>query len=105
MVPMNPTTSHDLERVTVCFPSGHTMRATNDAGRLVLQRDGQPDSISPFPERSTGELLAEELRRLDIDETYAAALSNITEITGLDDRPSQRVHIWKDPALADGAGS
>jgi glucose-6-phosphate dehydrogenase assembly protein OpcA len=103
MVPVNPTTSHDLERVTVTFPSGHTMRATNDAGRLLLQRDGQPDSIAPFPERSTGELLAEELRRLDTDQTYAEALGTVTGVTGLSDRASQRVHIWKDPALADGA--
>jgi glucose-6-phosphate dehydrogenase assembly protein OpcA len=102
-VPINPGSGPDLKRVTVSFPSGHTMRATNDAGRLVLQRDGQPDSIAPFPERSTGELLAEELRRLDIDETYADALSNITEMTGLNDRPSKRVHIWKDAALADPA--
>jgi glucose-6-phosphate dehydrogenase assembly protein OpcA len=102
-VPINPTSSGDLERVTVNFPSGHTMRATNDAGRLLLQRDGQPDSVAPFPQRSTGDLLAEELRRLDTDQTYADALSNITEITGLNDRPGQRVHIWKDPALADGA--
>ncbi len=103
MVPVHPTTSHDLERVTVTFPSGHTMRATNDAGRLLLQRDGQPDSISPFPERATGELLAEELRRLDTDPTYAEALGTVTGIYGLNDRSSQRVHIWKDPALADGA--
>jgi glucose-6-phosphate dehydrogenase assembly protein OpcA len=104
MVPVNPTTSHDLERVTVSFPSGHTMRATNDAGRLLLQRDGQPDSISPFPARPTGELLAEELRRLDTDRTYAQALGTVTGISGLNDRASQRVHIWKDPALADGVG-
>ena len=80
------------------------MRATNDAGRLLLQRDGQPDSISPFPERSTGELLAEELRRLDVDRTYAEALGTVTGIYGLNERSSQRVHIWKDPALADGDG-
>ena len=56
------------------------MRATNDAGRLVLHRDGQPDSIAPFPERSTGELLAEELRRLDDDHTYADALGTVTGV-------------------------
>jgi glucose-6-phosphate dehydrogenase assembly protein OpcA len=105
MVPVNPTTSHDLERVTVSFPSGHTMRATNDAGRLVLQRDGQPDSIAPFPVRPTGELLAEELRRLDTDATYAEALGTVTGVSGLSDRSSTRVHIWKDPALADSPGA
>ena len=81
MVPVNSDHGRvNLERVTVSFPSGHTMRATNDAGRLLLQRDGQPDSISPFPERSTGELLAEELRRLDTDQTYAEALGTVTGV-------------------------
>jgi glucose-6-phosphate dehydrogenase assembly protein OpcA len=103
-VPINPSRAGDLERVTVIFPSGHTMRATKDAGRLLLERTGQPDSVSPFAERSTGELLAEELRRLDVDDTYADALANITESSGLNERSGLRVHIWKDPALADGNG-
>ncbi len=105
MVPVSPSASHDLDRVTVNFPSGHVMQATNDAGRLVLKRSGQPDSVSPFPERPTGELLAEELRRLDTDPTYAEALGTVTGIYGLNERPSKRVHIWKDPALAEGSAS
>ncbi len=105
MVPVNPSASHDLDRVTVNFPSGHVMQATNDAGRLVLRRTGQPDSVSPFPERPTGELLAEELRRLDTDPTYAEALGTVTGIYGLNERSSQRVHIWKDPALAEGSAT
>ena len=48
-----------------------------------------------------GELLAEELRRLDADRVFAEALGAVSSLTGLNDRPSQRVHIWKDPALAD----
>jgi glucose-6-phosphate dehydrogenase assembly protein OpcA len=53
------------------------------------------------PERSLGELLAEELRRLDADRVFAEALGAVSGLTGLNDRPGQRVHIWKDPALAD----
>jgi hypothetical protein len=48
-----------------------------------------------------GELLAEELRRLDADRVFAEALGAVSGLTGLNDRPGQRVHIWKDPALAD----
>jgi glucose-6-phosphate dehydrogenase assembly protein OpcA len=101
LVPVNPTASHNLEQVSVIFGSGQAMHARNDAGRLVLRRDGQPDSISPFPERSAGELLAEELRRLDVDATYAEALGTVTGFSGLSDRPRERVHIWRDPAHAD----
>ena len=70
------------------------------ARRLILRRDGQQDSIAPFPERSLGELLAEELRHLDADEIYADALGTVTDVPGLEDRPSQRTHVWNDPALA-----
>jgi hypothetical protein len=52
----------------------------------------------PFGERALGELLAEELRRLDHDTIYAEALSTITGISGLDQRPSVRQHEWHDPA-------
>jgi glucose-6-phosphate dehydrogenase assembly protein OpcA len=101
-VPVNRTSTRELEQVTVNFPSGHSIHATNDAGRLVLRREGQPDSVAPFPERPLGELLAEELRRLDADGTYADALGAVTGVAGLSARTGQRVHIWKDPALADG---
>jgi glucose-6-phosphate dehydrogenase assembly protein OpcA len=104
-VPVRKTSSDELERVSVEFVSGQTVQALSDAGRLVLRRDGQPDSIAPFPDRSPGELLAEELRRLDHDFTYAEALGSVTGVAGLNDRPSQRVHIWNDPALADGTAN
>src|SRR6266511_2253468 len=45
--------------------------------------------------------LAEELRRLDADQPYAAALAAATGVTGLNERPPKRVHVWKDPALAE----
>jgi len=45
-------------------------------------------------------MLAEELRRLDADQPYGEALGAVSELTGLNDRPSTRVHIWHDPALA-----
>ncbi|HVQ91949.1 MAG TPA: glucose-6-phosphate dehydrogenase assembly protein OpcA [Mycobacteriales bacterium] len=87
----------------------------NDGGRLearraetgrdvLLRRTGQPDSTVTLPDRDLGDLLAEELRRLDADETYADALSAATGVAGLVDRPAKRTHIWRDPANGNGNG-
>ncbi|MEP6598296.1 MAG: glucose-6-phosphate dehydrogenase assembly protein OpcA [Actinomycetota bacterium] len=100
-VPVNTTASEEIEQVTISFADGSTIGALRDGSRLVLRRDGQQDSIAPFPERSLGELLAEELRRLDDDHIFAESLAAVTGVQGLEDRPGTRVHIWKDPALAD----
>ena len=86
--------------VQISFADGTTFEAVRDGSRLVLRRDKQADTVNPFPERSLGELLAEELRRLDADETYANALSAVSKLTGLNDRPAKREHIWNDPALS-----
>ncbi len=106
-VPVQKASGFDISAAALTFAGGATIRAVRDGGRLVVQREGQPDSIAPFPERSLGELLAEELRRLDVDEIYADALGTVTEVHGLAERPAQRVHIWRDPALAgsDGGGA
>jgi hypothetical protein len=56
--------------------------------------------VAPFPDRSLGELLAEELRRLDVYEIYAEALGAVCEVPDLNERSPHRVHIWKDPAQA-----
>lgn len=67
----------------------------------VLRRTGQPDRTLPLPRRELGELLAEELRRLDPDEPYAEALGKATGTTGLADRPVTRTHQWHDPVASD----
>lgn len=95
----------EIDKVTIGFADGASITADAQGGRLILQRHGQPDSIAPFPNRSLGELLAEELRRLDDDEIYAQALGAVTDMPDLASRPSKRVHIWKDPALADDASA
>ena len=69
----------------------------------MLSRDHAADTVSPFPERTLGELLAEELRRLDSDQTYGNALGAVTDTSGLNDRPAKREHIWNDPAMASAA--
>jgi glucose-6-phosphate dehydrogenase assembly protein OpcA len=100
-VPVINAGGGEIDKVTIGFADGAGIGADAQGGRLILQRSGQPDSIAPFPERSLGELLAEELRRLDDDAIYAQALGAVTDLSGLAERPPQRVHIWKDPALAD----
>ena len=90
-----------ISSVLINFDDDSTFEALRDGSRLVLRRDHQADTINPFPERSLGELLAEELRRLDSDQTYGDALGAVSGLTGLNDRPSVREHVWNDPALAD----
>jgi glucose-6-phosphate dehydrogenase assembly protein OpcA len=67
----------------------------------VLSRTGQDDRTLPLPRRNLGELLAEELRRLDPDEPYAEALAAATGTTGLSERSPTRTHIWHDPTESD----
>ena len=83
------------------FDNGKVTHATLEGGNLVLRREGQQDSFMPFAERPLGELLAEELRRLDHDHNYAEALAKVSGLDGLEDRSPDRKHIWHDPAVAE----
>ena len=77
---------------------GTTVRVTRGTGSgAVLSRTGQPDRTLPLPRRELGDLLAEELRRLDPDEPYAEALEAATGTSGLSDRSPLRTHVWHDP--------
>jgi glucose-6-phosphate dehydrogenase assembly protein OpcA len=98
-VPVAKAEGKYISSVSLAFDDGHTVELRNDGYKLVMSRPNQADSIAPFPSRSTGDLLAEELRRLDPDETYAEALGAVTGQKGLNDRPAVRTHIWHDPAL------
>ncbi|MFF9847268.1 glucose-6-phosphate dehydrogenase assembly protein OpcA [Streptomyces litmocidini] len=65
-------------------PGLTSVRMETDAGPIVLDRpdgslatlsiEGQPDRAVALKRRETAELIAEELRRLDPDDTYATAL-------------------------------
>ena len=46
----------------------------------TLSRTAKPDASVPLPRRVTGECLAEDLRRLDPDEIYQAALEGIEKV-------------------------
>jgi glucose-6-phosphate dehydrogenase assembly protein OpcA len=99
-VPVEKAEGKYITSVSVQFEDGHTVQMSNEGYKLLLRRPGQVDSIAPFPQRTTGDMLAEELRRLDADQPYGEALAAVSGLKGLNDRPSTRVHIWHDPALA-----
>jgi glucose-6-phosphate dehydrogenase assembly protein OpcA len=99
-VAVEPKHGGGIAAVTASFDDGSRFEARRDGSRLVLSRDHAADTVSPFPERTLGELLAEELRRLDADQTYGNALGAVSDTRGLNDRPAKREHIWNDPALA-----
>jgi glucose-6-phosphate dehydrogenase assembly protein OpcA len=98
-VPVNKVSGYPIEQVTITCSDESAIKAVRDGNRLILRRDNQPDSIAPFVDRNLGELLAEELRRLDNDHVFARSLGAVSGVTGLEERPSKRVHIWNDPAL------
>lgn len=77
------------------------LRISRPDGRLaVLSRTGQPDRALPLLRRELGDLLAEEVRRLDADLVYASALAAATGVSGLDARSPKRRHVWRDPMEA-----
>jgi glucose-6-phosphate dehydrogenase assembly protein OpcA len=75
-------------------------------GGATISQPFRPDTTVALPDRVLGDLLTEELRRLDNDEPYREALEVATGVTGLAERPPTREHVWFDPAVADdGNGS
>jgi glucose-6-phosphate dehydrogenase assembly protein OpcA len=70
-------------------------------GGAVITQPFRPDASVALPERALGDLLSEELRRLDDDEPYSDALEAATGVTGLAERSPVREHVWFDPAEAD----
>jgi hypothetical protein len=78
-----------------------SLTLTKHGGTAILRRPGYEARTLPLVARRPGEELAEEMRRLDADQPYAAALAAATGKTGLAQRSPTRVHIWHDPALAE----
>jgi glucose-6-phosphate dehydrogenase assembly protein OpcA len=68
-----------------------------DGNTATLSRTGRPDRQLPLRRRDLGDLISEELRRLDADQPYADALEAATHTKGLNDRQAKRTHVWKDP--------
>ncbi|MFD7711966.1 glucose-6-phosphate dehydrogenase assembly protein OpcA [Streptomyces sp. NPDC059785] len=73
-----------VRRSVSAGPGLTAVRMQTDCGEIVLDRadgslatlsiEGQPDRAVALQRRGTAELIAEELRRLDPDDTYASAL-------------------------------
>lgn len=60
----------------------------NDGRTAILARSRQPDRFLPLARRDVGDLIGEELRRLDPDQIYAAALAAATGRRASLGRPS-----------------
>jgi glucose-6-phosphate dehydrogenase assembly protein OpcA len=80
---------------------GHRVEITRPDGRLAtLTRDDEPARQLPLPRRQLGDLLAEELRRMDPDFVYGEALGQAAGLDALNERSGSRTHVWRDPAQA-----
>lgn len=97
---VEPTTEYARMRaVQLEFTDGDRLTVTRENGTAIFGRTGHTDRHMPLVRRPLGDELAEELRRLDADQTYASALSAATGVSGLQQRPAGRVHTWVDPAV------
>jgi glucose-6-phosphate dehydrogenase assembly protein OpcA len=66
----------ELERKTETI----TMSRPQEGTTATLSRTGRPDALVPLARRETRECLAEDMRRLDPDEIYFAALEGIDKV-------------------------
>ncbi|MCW2613604.1 MAG: Glucose-6-phosphate dehydrogenase subunit [Frankiales bacterium] len=101
-VPVEQVDDHlpgPVTEIVIALEDGEVRISRVDDTSALLQRSGQPDRTMPLEPSALGDLLAEELRRLDADETYAAALRVATGTNGQAAVP--RTHIWHDPTEAD----
>jgi glucose-6-phosphate dehydrogenase assembly protein OpcA len=92
--------SGGLASVRLALPDDEEIAIRREQRTATLYRSGQHPLTLPLLTRTLGDELAEELRRLDADQPYAAALSAASGVPGLAQRPSGRVHTWVDPAQA-----
>ncbi len=91
-----------IAKVAVTLAEGTVEIERGAGGTAVLTRTDGPERTMPLEARELGDLLAEELRRLDADETYARSLEAAFELAGLSDRAANRTHVWHDPEEPNG---
>jgi glucose-6-phosphate dehydrogenase assembly protein OpcA len=88
-----------VESVVLHLDQDEEVRVTADhRGGAVISQPNRPDGTVALPARALGDLLSEELRRLDPDEPYSDALEAATGLSGLGERSAEREHVWVDPA-------
>ncbi|MQT04954.1 glucose-6-phosphate dehydrogenase assembly protein OpcA [Streptomyces jumonjinensis] len=99
-VPVNRALSSGpgLTAVRMATTCGPIVLDRADGGLANLSIQGQPDRAVALKRRETAELIAEELRRLDPDDTYASALRYGVDRLGDDHAPAHH-----SPAVAAGA--
>jgi glucose-6-phosphate dehydrogenase assembly protein OpcA len=91
--------SSGVDSVTLQLDLDEEVRIQADRrGGAVITQPYRPEAMVALPDRVLGDLLSEELRRLDRDEPYSDALQAATGVTGLSDRSPDREHVWFDPA-------
>ena len=94
-----------IDSVELRLDQDEVVRLQDDRkGGAVIHQPFHPESVVALPDRSLGELIGEELRRLDPDEPYSEALEAVTGTTGLSDRAACRDHVWFDPMRPEQTG-
>lgn len=103
-----------ITEVRLSLQGGEFRDGPRGIGDIVLGRkDGRTATLAggrmtertmPLPRRDLGDLLVEELHRLDADEPFGRALEACTRSRNLEDRSPFRHHVWFDPAQHRGKG-
>jgi glucose-6-phosphate dehydrogenase assembly protein OpcA len=86
-----------VQAVKVAVDEGEVAVTRADSRSGTITRPGVPPRTLPLPQLGLGDLLAEELRRLDSDAVYADALSAWSGVPDIGSRSGHREHIWRDP--------
>jgi glucose-6-phosphate dehydrogenase assembly protein OpcA len=79
----------ELNQVILRLASGESIRASRTTTTFSVERPGRPTTMAPIRDRCLGELLTEELRRLDNDAVYAQALGKVCGLANLNERASR----------------
>jgi glucose-6-phosphate dehydrogenase assembly protein OpcA len=92
-----------VSAVALQLDQDERVRVTADRrGGAVISQPNRPESTVALPDRQLGDLVGEELHRLDPDEPYAEALDATTGVHDLSHRSPVREYVWFDPAEAQG---
>lgn len=94
--------------IEIDLAHGGQVQLLHRGDAVVARTHDRPDTQVSVVDRGHGELLGEELRRLDADQPYGDALGAATGVDTRSVRPGKRTHVWVDPALGpadNGAGT